>query len=229
MAQFCRDQPLPGKLQPKGRFEHADPANEEALEERKRDFSRIAMTQRDIWIFTTSCRRPGVTFPIKQMNESLNGGGVIQSCFEQLRFWLRSELVNINGAADLELTSRWYLSDRVISSISVTPCFNFAMFYQVPPMFLQVKYILAISRSGQVRVIWYAFITNNPLPGATSGPWVVRLVSEDLNIERDRTHIIFWYTVKANRETAMENVVAGQIPQLLGGIDEDAWDAFLHA
>ncbi len=48
-------------------------------------------------------------------------------------------------------------------------------------MLLQVKYLLLISGSGQVRVAWYAFVTDKPAPGATAGPFVVKLVTEDVS------------------------------------------------
>merc|ERR1712139_764053 len=98
------------------------------------------------------------------------------------------------------------------------------MRHQVPPMTFQAKYVLMISKTGQVRCAWYAFITDQPKPGATSGPFVAKLVSEDFSAERgDRTYAIAQYSVKETRATNMEQVIAAHIPLILKGIDTDAW------
>ncbi|CAE8724202.1 unnamed protein product [Polarella glacialis] len=104
------------------------------------------------------------------------------------------------------------------------------MRHAVPPMILQAKYVLLISKTGQVRVAWFAFVTDNPQPGMTSGPFVAKLVSENLNAERDgSTHCSFAYTAKASSCGDMEKIISSQLPQILKGIDEDKWELFEQA
>ena len=53
---------------------------------------------------------------------------------------------------------------------------------QITPWMQQHKFVLAISNKGEVRVGWYAFITDvMPQPNMTSGPYVVKLISQNLN------------------------------------------------
>ena len=86
-------------------------------------------------------------------------------------------------------------------------------------------------QGGQVRVAWFAFVSNNPEPGATSGPFVVKLVSEDLrSADRDtRTFSKFSYTAAAAQSADMEKIILGMVPQILQGIDSDRWNAFEKA
>merc|ERR1712226_388712 len=81
-------------------------------------------------------------------------------------------------------------------------------------------------KSGQVRVAWFAFITDKVVPGATSGPFVAKLVTEDLNASRDRTYTKFSYTTRQTRVDDMEKYVAGQATHILGGVDTDDWEPF---
>ena len=86
-------------------------------------------------------------------------------------------------------------------------------------------------QGGQVRVAWFAFVSNNPEPGATSGPCVVKLVSEDLrSADRDaRTFSRFFYTAARAHSTDMEKIISGMVPQILQGIDSDRWNGFEKA
>lgn len=221
--------PLPGKLSARGAFNHEDPASKDAIAERKRDFSRIVGTRRDIWVFTADARKPGTVMPV-ELQQAGNMEDLGRVAYEKLKFWLQGELGKIPGAIDLGMTSQWPVVDRVINFISVTPGFDFLMQHKVPPMILQAKYVLMISKTGQVRAAWYAFATDKPAPGATSGPFIVKLTSEDLNGDRGGlTYGQHSYTAKATRETDMEKVIAAHLPLITKGIDSDAWDAYLKA
>jgi len=225
-----RTKALPGKLTAKGSFEHEDPGSADALGERGRDFARLAATKRDVWIVTDGNRKPATILPLEiPTGGDFDAEATVKPCLQKLRFWMQGELGKIPGAIDLGMTSRWPVLDRVVAAISVSPGFDFVMRHKVPPMLLQVKYILMISRSGQVRVAWYAFVTDKPAPGATAGPFVVKMVSEDLNAERERSYTTFDFTAKATREVDMEKVISGQMQQILRGIDQDDWAPFLKA
>jgi len=222
---------LPGRLAPKGSFNHEDPANKEAIAERKRDFARIVATKRDIWIFTDSSRSPGAVLPVELPSSgSSDTEDTAKISYQKLKFWLQGELGKIPGAVDLGLTSQWPVVDRLVYFISATPGFDFVMQHKVPPMHLQAKYVIMISKTGQVRAAWYAFVTDKVTPGATAGPFVVKLVSEDLNAERGgRTYSEFTYTANATRETDMEKVIAKHLPVIVKGIETDNWGPFLQA
>lgn len=226
-----RKRPLPGKLLPKGSFVHEDPANNEAIAERWRDFSRIVATKRDIWIFTHSQRKPGIALPVDlptQGNSQSQDTGKV--AYQKLKFFLQGELGKIEGAIDLGMTSQWPVVDRVVYFTSASPGFDFLMQNRVPPMVLQAKFLIMVSKTGQVRAAWYAFVTHKPMPGATSGPFVVKLVSEDMKAERgSRTHTEFTYTATATRETDMERIISKHVPLIMKGVDKDTWDAYLRA
>lgn len=229
---LTRKRALPGKLFARGYFETEDPANLDAIKERERDFFRIAGTKRDLWIFTDSSRKPGTVLPVDGAAGGSSGADAeIKPCLQRFKFWLQGELGKIPGAIDLGMTSKWPVFDRLVYLTSVTPGFEFVMRHQVPPMLLQSKYVVMISKSGQVRLAWYAFMTDKPQPGSTAGPFVGKIVSEDLNAERerDRSHTVFRYTVTPTREKDMDKFIAGQTSLIMKGIDEDVWEPFLSA
>jgi len=74
-------------------------------------------------------------------------------------------------------------------------------------------------------------VTDNPKPGATSGPFVVKLVSEDLksSAREERTFSKFTYTAKVGGGDDMEKYISKQAAKLMRGIDHDDWDAFEKA
>eukprot|EP00928_Gymnodinium_smaydae_P050779 TRINITY_DN34341_c0_g1_i1.p1 TRINITY_DN34341_c0_g1~~TRINITY_DN34341_c0_g1_i1.p1 ORF type:complete len:264 (-),score=54.18 TRINITY_DN34341_c0_g1_i1:2-793(-) len=224
---LCRRRKLPGRLRPRGTFEHEDPAAAEAVAERKRDFARIAATRRDIWVFTDGARLPGAVLPMEPPSRGQDDQGIgPEAAYERLKFWLQGELGKIPGAIDLGLTSRWPVLDRVVSFISVSPGFDFIMRHQVLPMTYQCKYLLMISKSGQVRAAWYAFVSDRATPGATSGPFVVKLVSENLNAARDdgRTYTCSRFSARPTAEKDMEKIVAAHAPLIARGIARDDWE-----
>lgn len=145
--------------------------------------------------------------------------------------WLQQELGRIPGAIDLGMTSQWTVVDRIIYFISASPGFDFAMRHKVPPRILQPKYLVLVSNGGQVRVAWFAFVSNHADPGATAGPFVVKLVSEDLRSEdRDlRSYSKFTYTTRPASGSDMEKIISGMVPAILKGVDNDKWDGFERA
>lgn len=227
---FTRKRPLPGKLKPKGTFEHEDPGSSDAKAERRRDFARILATKRDILVFTSTVRQLGTVLPGDLGQGDLNDMATAEKvASNKLKFWIQMELGSIPGAIDLGMTSEWSVVERVVHAISVSPGFDFVMRHGVPPMIMQAKFILMISKGGQVRVAWVAFVTDNPQPGMTAGPFVLKLVSEDLRGGRERTWTHFKYTVKAASSSDIERIVASYVPQILKGVDSDKWDAFEQA
>lgn len=220
-----RRKKLPGRLQPQGEFIHEDPANPSSVQERRRDFSRILATKRDLTMFTTSCRKVGTLIPSTEDSPSE------QAAYQQLKFWLQSELAKIPGAVDLATTSSWPIVDRVVNFMSVSPGFDFVLQYKVKPMIMQQKYVVMVSKSGQVRCAWYAFATDIVRPGMTSGPFVLKLVTEDLleARQKDVTHTVHHYSAAATSCKDMEKIIASHLPKMMKGIDADNWDLYLKA
>eukprot|EP00440_Ansanella_granifera_P013780 gb/GFBE01014972.1/.p1 GENE.gb/GFBE01014972.1/~~gb/GFBE01014972.1/.p1 ORF type:complete len:262 (+),score=61.95 gb/GFBE01014972.1/:1-786(+) len=234
LAFFLRRRPLPGRLKAKGSFEHEDPANPDSVAERRRDFCRIAATKRDIWVFTSDSRQPSVLpveFPPGMGPDAADTSGAEKVSYQKLKWWLQQELGKIPGAVDLGMTSQWPVVDRVLYFTSVSPGFDFVMSHKVPPMLFQTKYLIMVSKSGQVRVAWFSFVTDKVTPGATAGPFVVKLFSEDLKASSrdDRTFSKFTYTAKPAAGKDMEKIISGLLPAIMKGINEDKWDAFERA
>lgn len=219
--------PLPGSLCREGTFQSEDPVGKDSVHERERDFSRIVNTQRDLWMFTAALQTPGNVFGSDVL------GGIVDetNCQNRLKWWLQQELGRIPGAIDLGLTSQWQVVDRIIYFISATPSFNFVMSHRVLPMLLQAKFLLLVSASGQVRVAWYAFASDVATPGATSGPYVIKLVSENLQAEREtgRTHTEFCYTATATGVKDMEIYIGKHVSLIKRGIANDEWAPYLKA
>jgi len=232
---MLRPRSLPVNLRQKGTFEHEDPANSASVAERRRDFCRIVATKRDLWIFTAASRQPGVSLPVDlPMGMGPDGGDTAVAekvCYNKLKWWLQQELGRIPGAIDLGMTSEWSVVDRIMYFISASPGFDFAMRHKVPPRILQPKYMILVSNGGQVRVAWFAFVSNHADPGATAGPFVVKLVSEDLrSADRGlRTFSKFTYTTRAASCSDMEKIISAMVPSILKGVDQDKWDAFERA
>eukprot|EP00913_Durusdinium_trenchii_P015819 g14867.t1 len=152
-------------------------------------------------------------------------------CYNKLKWFLQQELGRIPGAIDLGMTSQWTVVDRIIYFISASPGFDFVMRHKVPPRILQPKYLILVSNGGQVRVALFAFVSKQADPGATAGPFVVKLVSEDLrSADRDsRSFSKFTYTTRPASCSDMEKIISGMVPAILKGVDQDKWDAFERA
>mmetsp|Transcript_51146 Transcript_51146/g.121554 ORF Transcript_51146/g.121554 Transcript_51146/m.121554 type:complete len:253 (+) Transcript_51146:88-846(+) len=221
IAVYMRRKPLPGKLLEKGTFEHEDPTREEDIEERKRDFSRIAATQRDLWIFSPTQLEAQVTLPTPPSGGDVVAEEAVERAVSKLKEWLES---NLKGVEDTSA-----LMGRVLATLSVTPGFDFVMRHKVPPMIMQGKYILMVSRKGQVRLAWYAFVTDSPKPNAVAGPFIVKMVSEDLaSAERSkRSYTQYHYTARSTSSEDMNKVVSRHLKHIVTGIECDSWEPFL--
>merc|ERR1711879_803060 len=73
------------------------------------------------------------------------------------------------------------LAERIVAEVAVSEGFNFAMKHQIPPMFPQSKFVLVLNRNGKVRVMWLAFATHEAKPNMTSTPFILKLLTADLN------------------------------------------------
>mmetsp|Transcript_88663 Transcript_88663/g.185295 ORF Transcript_88663/g.185295 Transcript_88663/m.185295 type:complete len:257 (+) Transcript_88663:42-812(+) len=217
--------PLPGTLKPQGTYEYEDPANDSAISERKRDFMRIVGTNRDLWILTPSERQPGTVLPAEAFKKAEQSE---EGVYNSMKTWLQGELKKLPTPAEsAELEE---VLNRVVYFVSTSPGFEFAMRHRVQPCLLQPKYVVMISKSGEVRAAWYAFCSDKVVPGATAGPFVLKLVTEDLRKSRNgRTHTEHNYTAKATSEKDMDKLIGKQLQLILKGIDTDNWQPYLAA
>jgi len=130
------------------------------------------------------------------------------------------------------------LSKRVAEFLSVTPAISFVLAHGVPPQILQAKYLLVVGKSGDVRVLWHGFISDKVMPGAVAGPFLLRLLSPDLNSgsapkgdeqktgagcgESGPTATIT-YSVHRSVETRMGTVLAEAADGIRTSIDTGNW------
>eukprot|EP00467_Chlorarachnion_reptans_P015271 CAMPEP_0114516088 /NCGR_PEP_ID=MMETSP0109-20121206/17131_1 /TAXON_ID=29199 /ORGANISM="Chlorarachnion reptans, Strain CCCM449" /LENGTH=173 /DNA_ID=CAMNT_0001696433 /DNA_START=153 /DNA_END=674 /DNA_ORIENTATION=- len=128
--------------------------------------------------------------------------------------WLKEEM----KAIDARPTAG--LADRVVDLLSVTPAVNFAIEHKIPLQILQAKYMVVVSNKAQVRVLWFAFITNKVKAGLKSGPFVLKLLSSDLNVSPSNPTLI--YTARRTTETQIGAITAKATNT---AIIKDEWEA----
>merc|ERR1712008_257436 len=176
------------------------------------------------WHFTKSscCAGAAAVLPIELSAEEKTSNDAGDFAYEKLKTWLEAQLPK---ATNIDT-----IASRAVYAISVSPGFEFMMKHRVPPMSLPAKYALMVSKLGQVRVVWYAFITDKPQPGMSSSPWVAKLVSEDLAADRGgRTHVEYTYTAKETNEKQLDKIISKHVPLISKGINKDDWDAYVKA
>jgi len=214
--------PYPGTLHKMGDFECEDPADEGDIRERKKDFSRIVATRRDLWLFTPKDSAAHCFLPLDVPAELTRENA--EQCYQDFKTWIKGELSAIPGGTwESGRSLGGAVVDRVVNITSVSPEFKFLQRFRITPRVMQPKYLLMISSTGQVRVAWYAFVSDSDEPGKRSGPFVVKLVSEDLNCDRMHTWCSFKYSCLRTSKTKMEDVLAGEAARIHEAISHDYW------
>lgn len=206
-----------------GFFVHEDAGTDREMAERRRDFSRLINTQHDLWHFTTSARSAGNVLQIELSPHEQKSPVVGDMAFEKLRSWFQGEL---------QMTSKIAaeIANRAINVLSVSPAFEFLTQHGLPQPGLPARYVLMVSRSGQVRVAWYAYVTDEPTPGATSSPFVVKLLSTDLAAERGTcTSTKYSYTLTRTTFTELDEYMTQHRSLMLEGVDGVSWEAYIRA
>eukprot|EP00929_Paragymnodinium_shiwhaense_P015301 TRINITY_DN123372_c0_g1_i1.p1 TRINITY_DN123372_c0_g1~~TRINITY_DN123372_c0_g1_i1.p1 ORF type:complete len:260 (+),score=79.17 TRINITY_DN123372_c0_g1_i1:95-874(+) len=155
------------------------PTSGSAFAERKRDFARIAATKGGLLVLTSAS---GVAQPYASSGASSGDFSEekADAVFAEFEKWLAAQLAE--AASGTKVTAD--LAARVVGSVAVNDTVAFAMAHKVPPMFPQSKFLLVLSSSGEARVLWLAFATPEPKPNMTSTPYLVKLLSSDLNSEQ---------------------------------------------
>lgn len=202
----------------------AIPTSGRGFDGRKRDFCRMATGGRNI-IFCTPNDTPQV------WRSSVKPGGAftqetIDTVFEELEKFLEYE---VRTSAQAQITPG--LAERVVGLLAVGEPYFWTRKFKVPNMFLQPKYIVVVSSTGEVRVAWYAFITDKIKPNMTSGPFWVKFISKDLN-EKGAQHFQttkLFYSVRNNKETDMLQVVESHYSAISKAAVENNWNDWFMA
>jgi len=212
------------QLQRRGSFKSSGlPADGDALEERKRDFAR---TKPGLLVVT-----PTESDPCSWSSTLSNSGDVnkdkVNAAFFELQAWLDTQL------SAMRCPSRLQLAQRVVGMVSATEGFRFAMMHKVPPCFPQSKFVLVLGFGGQVRIMWIAFITDEPKPNLTSTPFILKVVSDDLNTEEalknaEKHGVGMDYVAVPTKATDLEDYLkTKQGAALSRAAVEDCWDDVL--
>ena len=72
----------------------------------------------------------------------------------------------------------------------------------IPPMFMQPRFLIIFNESTKMyQVLWAAFITDDPQPNMTVGPFFVTLCSDPVDIRsKDAATLHYTYTCERNHE-----------------------------
>ncbi|KAJ1457963.1 ankyrin repeat-containing domain protein [Pelagophyceae sp. CCMP2097] len=148
---------LPGNLQPRGHFSLADPDLRDSgvANERQRDFERVCGSRTFLHVSTLNA---GAKATEPKLLDVANGA----KTFEEL-----CDAVDAGGALG---NAAAVLRESAYALVSATTPFEFAMRFGVPPNFGESRYVL-VREQATLRVLWAAFLNDQPYPIATGDPW----------------------------------------------------------
>eukprot|EP00747_Dinoflagellata_sp_TGD_P167121 gnl/TRDRNA2_/TRDRNA2_191025_c0_seq1.p1 gnl/TRDRNA2_/TRDRNA2_191025_c0~~gnl/TRDRNA2_/TRDRNA2_191025_c0_seq1.p1 ORF type:complete len:253 (+),score=51.61 gnl/TRDRNA2_/TRDRNA2_191025_c0_seq1:64-822(+) len=223
-----RKRPWPFKaLKPRGTHQSAPlPGDDKGLEERKRDFARIVSptsAKPGLFVVTPTAATPTPWTSAEHTKGDVSVE-VANAVFEEFSTWLQSQ------ASSLRDDVAEGLNKRVVSMVAVSEGFGFAMKQGFPPMFPQAKYVLVLSSSGEVRVIWLAYATDAAKANMTSTPFILKLGTQDLNNEKVAAESVkdgvkMDYVVVHTSETDLDRYVRQkQAAALSRAAVENCWD-----
>eukprot|EP00929_Paragymnodinium_shiwhaense_P039806 TRINITY_DN20860_c0_g1_i4.p1 TRINITY_DN20860_c0_g1~~TRINITY_DN20860_c0_g1_i4.p1 ORF type:complete len:534 (+),score=68.30 TRINITY_DN20860_c0_g1_i4:121-1602(+) len=122
------------------------------------------------------------------------------------------------------------LVDRCIALLSAGEGVSFAVTFDLTPVLMQPHFVLLVSPRGEVRVVWFVYVTNAVRPDMQNGHCLVTLLSEDLN-DKDFAghHHGAWLRFSAcfTDEPCMAQIVARSTGQLCRSVHEGVWDLVL--
>lgn len=224
---------FPGKLPEQGVFNCEDPGLDyddptsltETIKGRRRDFCRIVQARRDLWLLSETSRSLGALIPVDVADDFDGSDEAVATVYAEYKEWLQNTLKQIPGGT-WESGNRglgWPVIDRVVHTVCVSPEYEFLRTYKVEPWAKQSKWVMMISKKGAVRIAWYAFITDKVKPGMQSGPFVVRMVTEDLNTDKKTTWTEYFFKVRSTGRKDIKEVVAKDVKYLLEAVDTDDW------
>lgn len=212
-------------LQRSGKFiTGAIPTNGKGFDSRKRDFARMATGGRNV-LFCTPNDTPQV-WKSEQKPDGVFTQDIVDGVYRELQQWLEYE-VRVSGKT--EITPG--LVERVVGLLAVGEPYFWTRKFKIPNVFLQPKYVLIVSSVGEVRVAWYAYITDKIVPNMESGPYIVKFISKDLN-EPGAQHFAttkLYYSVRSAKETDMLKVVESHVPAITRAAVENNWNDFFQS
>lgn len=152
---------------------------------------------------------------------------VASAVFEEFAAWLTKEVRGLprGGTQDL--------AKRVVALVAVSEGFAFAMQHAFPPLFPQSKFVLVLSTSGEVRVMWVAFATPEPKPDLTCTPYIVKLATRNLNTQdvadkASQKGVLMDYVAVHAIDTDLDGYVRKrEASGLRSAVDSDCWDDLL--
>jgi len=202
------------------------PSDGSAFEERKRDFARVVSpsAKPGLYVVTAAVGTPVPWTSSVKHDAGDVGKEVADAVFDEFAAWLKKE-----GTGSLTKG----LAQRVVSLVAASEGFLFAMKHQVPPNFPQTKFVVVLGSAGQVRVLWLAFATHEVKPNLTSTPFILKLLSQDVNkqtSEADATKagIEMEYVVVHAQDTDLDDYVSKkQAGALSRAAVESSWEEVL--
>lgn len=216
------------KLQRRGTHQSSPiPMSGSALGERKRDFARTAgQNAKKPSLFAVTPTRSSLT----PWSHTVQGDGsmsveFVDSVFDEFERWLEQELGQHEATTGL--------AARCVSFISATEGFTFAMTNRVPPQFPQSKFVVVLTSTGEVRVAWVAMVNDRPVPNLEETPWIVKLVTGNLNSQAvaeaaESGGVSMQYAVASARDRDLgDYVLKRQAAGFSRAAVENSWDDIL--
>jgi len=124
------------------------------------------------------------------------------------------------------------LEDRCIALLGAGEGVSFAIAYGLTPVLLQPHFILLVNATGDVRIAWFVYVTDEILPDMQRGRFFVRLLTEDLNnpeTAKGTTGVRLKFAVSTTDEPDMAQIIARNTASLRRAVDNAAWDLVLAA
>lgn len=161
-------------LQRRGTYQTQGLPSDDKLKERKRDFARFTSPggQPGFFVVTASESTPKAWF--RETKGDASDEKTSDGAFSELDSWLRSSVKEPTDG----------LAERCVALLAVSNGIDFAMKYGIPLMMNQPKFILMVNAKGEVCIAWFTFIVDEVKPNINAGPYMVKMVTEDLNSQK---------------------------------------------
>jgi len=166
--------PFKDPLKPQGVY-RTDPLlsegqkGEKEFVERKSDLKRMVQPNVEGGLLYVTAESGG-PMPWRPATDETDANAIFQD-FSQ---WLAKEVGEVPGGDR-------GLAQRVMACLSAGELTQFAIRMNFPPQVLQSHVVLVVTKDGEVRVMLVAFITHQAKPGLDSTPFILKLMTRNLN------------------------------------------------
>jgi len=204
-------------------------AGDRRMLERRRDFARLAAPggQQALLVVAPEASAPASWSRREGADAGDMSPGVAEAAAADLGQWLEEAL----GSSPPGLRSG--LEDRCVALLGVSEAISFALAQNLTPALSQPHFVLFASATGEVRVAWLAFATDQIQSGPGRGTCLVRLISEDLNglnaEESAKAGVWMDFIASAAEETDMSQLIARSTGLFRRATDSGDWQAVLRA